>query len=88
MGRRPAPGTQAGEEMRRCRVSGPHVPLHSAHLMDEAAGDMGAPKDGEVIALGVGGGDITPDLLEYVVEQEEAPRSRISRSRRRDRGHF
>jgi hypothetical protein len=34
---------------------------------------MGAPKDGEVIALGVGGGDMAPDLFQEVIEHEEAP---------------
>ena len=64
------PGGGGDEAVQGVRL---HVPLHAAHLMDDAAGDVGAPEDGEVIALGVGGGDVAPDLLEDVVEQEEAP---------------
>ena len=64
------PGGGGDEAVQGVRL---HVPLHAAHLMDDAAGDMGAPEDGEVIALGVGGGDAAPDLFQEVVEHEEAP---------------
>ena len=64
------PGGGGDEAVQGVRL---HVRLQAAHLMDEAAGDMGAPEDGEVITLGVGSSDIAPDPLEDVVEQEEAP---------------